>query len=284
MSVTYTKLFTIWNFQKEEAWINQMSKNGLQLISPGWVHFTFVNGKPNEYQYRLEMLPHYPSHPKSQDYIHFVEETGAEYIGSVKRWVYFRKKTEDGPFELISDLQDRISHFRRINVLLVILLAFLLMYPAIFVLPRILRGIVPYPSAAFVSTEEGNYIVTMEHPEEYTEFRHVYTKKDAGKLIKQTDFQEMKKIPYHMFNQGLTISLLDVGMYANYSPWIAVETEGGYILKKNNEYVRQRLDVYSPLYVVLFCYVLLFILILSGMIGMCIQIRYLKREARIRES
>ena len=34
------------------------------------------------------------------------------------RWVYFRKKTADGPFDLFSDLQSRIKHIKRIIALI----------------------------------------------------------------------------------------------------------------------------------------------------------------------
>jgi hypothetical protein len=47
-----------------------------------------------------------------------VEETGAEYVGHVMKWVYFRKKTADGPFELHSDNKTRMKHLKRIIALL----------------------------------------------------------------------------------------------------------------------------------------------------------------------
>ena len=37
-------------------------------------------------------------------------ETGAEYVGRVMKWIYFRKKTELGKFELFSDLESRITY------------------------------------------------------------------------------------------------------------------------------------------------------------------------------
>ena len=51
-------------------------------------------------------------------YIKFMEETGAEYAGRMMMWIYFRKKTEDGVFDLYSDIDSKISHLDRIGKVL----------------------------------------------------------------------------------------------------------------------------------------------------------------------
>jgi len=110
---TIRKLFFVWNHEKEEKWLNEMSASGLQLCGVGFCTYHFEEGIPDEYVYRLEMLDNQPTHTKSVQYIRFVEETGAEYIGSVMRWVYFRKRTQGETFEIYSDISSRISHFNR---------------------------------------------------------------------------------------------------------------------------------------------------------------------------
>lgn len=35
-------------------------------------------------------------------------------MGKLKNWVYFRKKTAEGPFELFSDLDSRLAHVERV--------------------------------------------------------------------------------------------------------------------------------------------------------------------------
>ena len=64
-----------------------------------------------EYIIRLEMNP-------SSDYRAFVKELGAEYIGGCVNWVYFRRKAELGSFELLSDIDSRLTHLSRINRML----------------------------------------------------------------------------------------------------------------------------------------------------------------------
>ena len=115
------KLFWAWEFDKEEKWLNEMSAKGLQLSDVGLFRYVFKEGLPGEYVYRLEMLKHWPRHPESAQYIRFIEEMRAEHIGSLMSWVYFRKKAEDGGFDLFSDIDSRIRHLNRILALIGVL-------------------------------------------------------------------------------------------------------------------------------------------------------------------
>lgn len=118
------KWFWVWSFDKEEKWLNEMAAKGLVLSSVGFCKYVFEDSLPDAYNMRLELLENAPTHPESEKYIRFLEETGAEHVGSVMRWVYFRKKTEDGAFDLFSDTSSRIKHLNRILALLLPLTIF----------------------------------------------------------------------------------------------------------------------------------------------------------------
>ena len=121
------KWFWVWEFDREEKWLNEMAMRGWALDSVGFAKYSFAESEPGEYSVRLEMLENPPDSAQGQDYIDFVEETGAEYIGNCMKWVYFRKKVEDGAFDLFSDIDSRILHMERIGrPLIVIALANLL--------------------------------------------------------------------------------------------------------------------------------------------------------------
>ena len=111
-SKTLYKWFWVWQFEKEEEWLNEMAADGWVLESVGYCRYTFVRCIPGEYNVRTEM------HPYDEKYIKFMEETGAEYVGRMMMWIYFRKKTEDGVFDLYSDIDSRISHLNRIGTVL----------------------------------------------------------------------------------------------------------------------------------------------------------------------
>ena len=122
MKKTIRKIFWMWEFDKEEKWLNEMSAKGLQLSSVGFCKYTFNLGSPNEYTYRLEMLKHWPSHPETATYINFLEDTGAEHIYTLSCWAYFRKKSEEIGFELFSDIDSRIRHLNKTLIIIGIFL------------------------------------------------------------------------------------------------------------------------------------------------------------------
>jgi hypothetical protein len=98
------KWIWIWEYDKEEQWLNAMAQSGWVLDKVGFCRYEFVPCEPGEYTVRLEMRNH------DEAYLGFMAETGAEYVGRMMKWIYFRKKTELGKFELFSDLESRITY------------------------------------------------------------------------------------------------------------------------------------------------------------------------------
>lgn len=146
------KTFASWNYDKEENWLNDMSSRGLQLVNPGIGRYTFEEGVPGAYQYRIEYLDKWPRNPESAAYIRFMEESGIEHVGSIKNWVYFRKKTSDGPFDLFNDIDSRIRHIKKIFRLMVCLLPILLYCTVYEILLSISAGsVLLYSASVFVS-------------------------------------------------------------------------------------------------------------------------------------
>ncbi len=126
------RYFSIGEHEKEELWLNEMSSKGMQLTDTAGIRYTFQEGAPGAYIYRIELLEHIPDHAESAAYIRFLEETGVEFIGSYGRWVYFRRPASLGAFELYSDTGSKIKHFKRIltmaNVLSILYAAWILLW------------------------------------------------------------------------------------------------------------------------------------------------------------
>ena len=101
------KCFWVWQFEEEERWLNTMALEGWVLDRVGLFGYEFLRCEPGEYTVRLEM------HDHDEAYLSFMAETGAEYVGRVMKWIYFRKKTELGQFELFSDLESRIAYLNQ---------------------------------------------------------------------------------------------------------------------------------------------------------------------------
>lgn len=111
---TVRKVFAVWDFDKEEEWLNSMAQEGWALTKVGFCKYVFERTEPGEYIIRLEM------HDYEDEYIGFMRDTGAEYVGRVLQWLYFRKKAELGEFELFSDIDSRIAHLKNIGWTLLI--------------------------------------------------------------------------------------------------------------------------------------------------------------------
>ena len=109
---TIQKWFWVWEFEKEENWLNEMAMNGWVLESVGFCAYHFTRCEPGEYTVRLEM------HPYDEAYVQFMQDTGAEYVGRMRMWIYFRKKAADGAFDLFSDIDSRIIHLDKIGKML----------------------------------------------------------------------------------------------------------------------------------------------------------------------
>jgi len=115
---TIRKWFWAWDFEKEEEWLENMARNGWVLDGVGFCTYHFIKTEQGEYSVRLQYLPYAE---ENSDYTTLLEESGAERVGRIVQWVYYRKKTTDGPFQLFSDLDSRIAHLDKIALLMFII-------------------------------------------------------------------------------------------------------------------------------------------------------------------
>ena len=106
---TIKKWFWVWEFEKEEIWLNAMAQSGWLLDGLGFCKYHFVACEPGTYNIRLEMREY------DEEYLEFMAQTGAEYVGRMVKWIYFRRKAEFGPFDIFSDLDSRLEHLKRIS-------------------------------------------------------------------------------------------------------------------------------------------------------------------------
>lgn len=127
MRRTIFKIYPAWDFEREEKWLNEMAAKGLSLVAVGLFNYTFEETPPGQYKVRIELLEKWPTTPESEHYIRFLEETGIEYLGAFTRWAYFRRKSEDGDFDLFSDNASKLKQIKRLVLLFGILLFSLLL-------------------------------------------------------------------------------------------------------------------------------------------------------------
>jgi len=103
------------DYEKEEKWLNEMSAMGLALTDYSWCRYVFEETPNNKYIYRIELLKNLPTHPESMAYIKFLEESGVECVATYMCWLYLRKKSSEGAFDIYSDMESKLKHLKRIN-------------------------------------------------------------------------------------------------------------------------------------------------------------------------
>lgn len=110
----------IWTFDKdmEEAWLNDYCRQGWAMAGFFAGLTTFVPCEPGEFVYRIDLLPgHGLRADDYEGYVIFMNEMGVEVLQRWGRWVYLRKRAEDGPFEIYTDINSRIDLYCRIRKL-----------------------------------------------------------------------------------------------------------------------------------------------------------------------
>ena len=116
------RLFWAWDFDREEDWLNAWAARGWALVDVCGFRYVFEESAPGEYEYRLELLEHATSNAESRCYLDFLRDLDIECIGSYGRWTYLRRPRDGAPFDLFSDIDSKIAHLRRIEVLVLTVL------------------------------------------------------------------------------------------------------------------------------------------------------------------
>ena len=98
------RFFTIADYEKEEEWLNKMAAQGWNFQHTNGLLFTFVEGKPGEYEYRLDLPDEQMDDHDTENYYRFQAECGIETVGRFKEWRYLRAPRRRGGFGKADDL------------------------------------------------------------------------------------------------------------------------------------------------------------------------------------
>ena len=112
-----------WDFEREERWLNEQASQGWHLVRYSLGSYHFEEGEPGAWIYRIELLAAGRRSAPSREYLSLLQDTGVETVSTYMRWVYLRRPAALGSFELFSDLESRIAHYRRVLGLFGVMLA-----------------------------------------------------------------------------------------------------------------------------------------------------------------
>ena len=88
------RIYAAWNYEKEEDYINENSKNGWQLVKGGCFHSIYSKDNSKKYICKIDYNPKTMRESiEKRRYIGLFEDLGWEYINSTfNGWSYFRKE------------------------------------------------------------------------------------------------------------------------------------------------------------------------------------------------
>lgn len=110
----YKKLpgvFFGWEDEKEEKWLEKLSKRGLHFVRYNLLYYVFQVGDPKEYIYKID----YKSTKNSDidEYLNIFEDTGWEHVAEFLGWHYFRIEKEKANIQdIYTDNNSKIEKYR----------------------------------------------------------------------------------------------------------------------------------------------------------------------------
>lgn len=106
------RLFFVWHFQREEAWINRLSQEkGLQLKRVGCCHYVFEDGAKGAWRYRLELQRRTPCDEAEK---HYLRTIGAEEVCRNGEWSYYRIPASAAEFARYRCCDSKLSYLSAI--------------------------------------------------------------------------------------------------------------------------------------------------------------------------
>ena len=124
-TINKNRWFWPWQDEKEEGWLEDMSRKGWHLQSVKLLgKYTFDKGEPAPYVYRLD---YYLSEKSTfPEYLQIFQDAGWEYIGELSNWRYWRKRRVNGETtEIFTDRELKIKKYQRLLGILAFFLVFL---------------------------------------------------------------------------------------------------------------------------------------------------------------
>ena len=100
---------------KETLWLNEMADQGYAMTGFFAGFYTFEKCEPGEYRYQVDFSDELFG--ISKNYREFMEEMNIEIVQKWFFWIILRKKAADGEFQLYTDVDSSISHYKKIRTL-----------------------------------------------------------------------------------------------------------------------------------------------------------------------
>ena len=108
------RFYTVADYEKEEAFLNEMARAGWNLSAVGFCRYIFRRGIPGEYIYKLDMVERTESDEVKESYFNFLTDCGIRVVGEFKEWIYLQKRAADGPFDTKNDTYAKLRQLNKV--------------------------------------------------------------------------------------------------------------------------------------------------------------------------
>lgn len=108
------RFYTVADYEKEEAFLNEMARAGWNLSAVGFCRYIFRRGTPGEYIYKLDMVERTESDEVKESYFNFLTDCGIRVVGEFKDWIYLQKRAADGPFDTKNDTYAKLRQVNKV--------------------------------------------------------------------------------------------------------------------------------------------------------------------------
>lgn len=98
---------------EEQVWIQEMANKGWALKSFCLGVYTFEPCEAGEYIYQIDLLDNWNG--DKRNFADFMSEMDVEVVSQWYRWVFLRKRAENGPFEMYTDIESKVEQYKRIK-------------------------------------------------------------------------------------------------------------------------------------------------------------------------
>ena len=98
---------------KETQWLNEMSQKGWAMTGFFARFYRFEPCEKGKYTYQIDFGNEFFS--VSDDYREFMSDSDIEIIQSWGFWVFLRKLSSEGEFQLYTDVDSQIEHYKKIR-------------------------------------------------------------------------------------------------------------------------------------------------------------------------
>ena len=108
------RFYSIADYEKEEAFLNEMARAGWNLTAVGFCRYIFRRGNEGEYIYKLDMVERTESDEVKESYFNFLTDCGIRVVGDFKDWIYLQKPASEGPFDMKNDTYAKLRQVNKV--------------------------------------------------------------------------------------------------------------------------------------------------------------------------